>query len=306
MEQAINFNNVHNVFADHFFVDLQRLIIALKDRYSSNPVDRVGALLYFCIHPPEDPGNALQVAKTALPAYRSDETPEEAWKRLVCATAQVWTTECSYCISPGHFAQQLMELFPHPSAAHWFPSWTQLINYPDVSHQEPQLPDGIPPQMDCSLRLYGGHLYRGVTLRKIMDPENGHGIIPYLATAGGSNYAVTLRTTADLPQHAQPAICSEELYVLIDLTPCEKRNNKNLNPIPAYRSHLLILCRELTTRYQFRRVTNLKWKGEEPKSWLPFLPDLAPKSCPVCRANEQWGKPSTQWLWDPSLNVTIQ
>lgn len=316
LKQAIDIS-VLETWSTHFDLDLSRLIIALQDRCSSFPVDRVGSLLYFCIHPPED----THLTSSILPAYHYNENPELAWQRLVHAASHIWTTACGDCPPGGHFVEQLLTLFPHPSAEHWFPSWTQLMSYPDVSLQEPQLPDGIAPQMDCSMRLNGGHLYRGVKLKMVTD----HDRIAYAATitTPESSNSVILYPTNSAPEQA--VIDPEEQYVLLDLTPFVT-STWQPKPIPARKSHLLVLCRELTKwqqpappsqstpqpadvyDYRLRRVTSLKWDSGSEVSWLPFTSDLIPSQSGVFNTDPttNYARIRTLWLWDPSIIVTLQ
>ena len=269
------------------------------------------------MHEPEIPSLARP-----LPAYHSDECPDVAWTRLVHASAVVYSSYCTWCsqgdrVNSNHFVAQLMRLFPNPSAQHWFPSWAQVMKYPDVTLKEPQLPDGIKPDIDCSLRLYGGHLYRGVTLTKCRPHSES------IATHTGETFiakhdagrSVILRSHSPVrPLEAWPIIefSPAERYVLIDLEPhC---------PLTARVLHSLVVCRELTAwnpprsdwdgeitveelkdpdayQYRLRRVTSLQC--EEP-GWLPFPADLqSPNGGNVIEEEDVF-------FWDPSIVVTLQ
>lgn len=305
-------------------LNMHKLLIALQDRCASNPVDVVGGILYFCMHEPEIPSLARP-----FPAYHSGECPDVAWTRLVHASAQVSTGQCLRCIGqPGlrgdkHFVAQLLRLFPHPSAQHWFPSWAQVMKYPDVTLKEPQLPDGVKPDMDCSLRLYGGRLYRGVTLTKCKLRPEAIASTPthtreIFRVTNGKGSSIILRPHR--PAHAPeqwPIIEFDpaEQYVLVDLEPQAPCGGS-----VTRESHSLVVCRELTAwkpprngwdgritveelkdpgayHYRLRRVTSLDY---EKPGWLPFSADL---QCPG-RRNVLEGR--DVYFWDPSIVVTLQ
>ena len=296
---------------------MHKLLIALQDRCYSNPVDVVGGILYFCMHEPEIPSLARP-----YPAYYSGECPDVAWTRLVHASAQVSTGQCWRCIGgPGlrgdkHFVAQLLRLFPHPSAQHWFPSWAQVMKYPDVTLKEPQISDGVKPDKDCSLRLYGGRLYRGVTLTKCNQPAT-HIRETFRATndAGQSIILRPHSTVHALEQCPTIEFDLAEQYVLVDLEP-QAPCGESVSREP----HSLVVCRELTVwkpprsnwdgritvenlkdpsayHYRLRRVTSLE---HEKPGWLPFPADL---QCPNHR-NMLEGR--DVYFWDPSIVVTLQ
>ena len=55
-------------------------------------------------------------------------------------------------------------------------------HWPGVILKELQLSDGIKPVIDLPLRLYGGRLYRGVTLTKAITPTPTHTGETFIAT----------------------------------------------------------------------------------------------------------------------------
>lgn len=264
-------------------MNLPNLIRSMQTRFASNPVDRVGGMLYFCAHPPQAKATSMIQGAVSerdwtgknyghLPAYGRTESPEDGWLRLVHATAEVWTIECQlwnaghnpHSINRHvHFADQLLTLFPHPSGEHWFPSWNQLMAYPDVSLREPQLPDGVPPKIECALRLQGGYLYRQIRLRR----ANIDGIDSYLAseqscpTLEDSETHLTPLQVNLYPYNNSwghhPEIDENQSYVLIDITTIPETNRLGQMYITTPRwigmhktptdkvPHILILCREL-------------------------------------------------------------
>ena len=330
MRQAINLENGSYNHRHRFSLNLPFLITStsIQGRRSSNPVDRVGSLLYFCTHSPELPSHSQH-----LPAYDPKERPAQAWNRLVqaCAAASVWTVECGDCSRRNHFVEQLLDLFPHPSAQHWFPSWEQLLKYPDVSAQEEQIPDNVPPEVNWALRLYGGYLCRNVTIQ-LLDSHLANPVYVVahfpdksIHDSGGSMELYANQEVAGIPFIQD----TSARYVLIDITPHRAaRHDPTLDLDPEMLLiHTIVLCRELTAwkpprsnwidwaegmtprslqdpnsyQYRLRRVTTLKGYTylRTKCKWLPFTQaDLRPRQCKI--------EGKTVHFWDPSIVVTLQ
>ena len=170
------------------------------------------------------------------------------------------------------------------------PSWAQVMKYPDISLQEQQLPDGVKPDIDCSLRLYGERLYRGITLTKCGGTHTSE-LEAFIATNGAGRSAI-LRPHAPVSMLLQFPIIefdSTERYVLIDLQP----RNKYVG-FQGFQGFHSVVCRELTAwkpprndwgsnimveelndpdayQYMLRRVTTLEC---EKPGLLPFAADL--------------------------------
>ena len=260
---------------DTWGLDLHRLLIAMRNRSASNPVDQVGGLLYFCMHEPEIPWLAQP-----LPTYHPAEGAETAWARSVHAYAQVpvYTNKClnSRCQvrnaiprPDNHFATQLLELFPYPSAQHWFPSWTQVRSYPDMISQEAQW-EGK-PEAKYELRLYGGKLYRGITLR------NGTAGAFTASNDAGQSIILQLHQTRD--PRSQRAIIEfdpAERYVLINLAPFNQLER------------LYSVLEKMSHENPLWDTANV---GLREYSWRHSLV--------VCKELADWKPPRTQW--DPRL-----
>lgn len=293
-------------------------------RSASNPVDLIGGMLYLCKHDAQDP-----TLRCGLPTYIPSEEPGKAWERLVHAVAQVLTTMCE-CISceyaDGPFTIQLMRLFPHPSRAHWFPSWSQVLQFPDVSVREPQRPDGEEPDADLSLRIYGGMIHHGIKLVQYPEMKSF-----YIASGLGEDgqprksMLISLVTSAgptvDLsgPPPADDRIFNKNSathslldglidpdypYVLLNLAPCRPHSS-----CPAVNTQSVVVCREITPwkspaalrgkgevyEYRLRRVTTLDVFDSD-HEWLPF------KSALEMRLSDT----TYLYSWDSPIKVMLQ
>jgi len=117
------------------------------------------------------------------------------------------------------------------------------MKYPDVTLKEPQLPDGVKLDIACSLRLYGGRLYRRVSVSKCTtsDPINIKATFIAINDVGQS---IILRSHSPVhPLQQWPIIEFDptERYVLIDLEP---RGHEA--EIEDSIVHSVVVCRELT------------------------------------------------------------
>jgi len=195
----------------------------------------------------------------------------------------------------------LLMLFPNPGPEHWYPTWNQFMDFPELTY-EPQLPDRTPPQANTPLILNSGRLYRGCTLHQVLDRfgEPASYSVTQANSVGesGSNLpwdGVRLgpTTAGGLPQISTDA---GQTYVIIDITPTSIiLRDSSLEP--AWLCHILLICRELSPwiqpeddppervrariigptgnlvkedrpRYLLRRVSTLQWMATS-KTWLP-------------------------------------
>ena len=208
----------------------------------------------------------------------------------------------------------LLTLFPNPGPEHWYPTWDQFMDFPELSY-EPQLPDGACTQANTALRVNSGQLYRGCMLHQVLDRFGEP--VSYSVTqadavggGGGWNDVRLMPTTAGgLPQIPTDA---GQTYVIIDITPTSILTDWSLEP--AWLCHILLVCRELspwaqpeedpparvTVRrigpveenrpsYHLRRVSTLQWMATN-KTWLPVEKCLASRRVPQFEAgiSVQW------------------
>lgn len=310
------------------------LLLVLGGRCATQSVDIVAALLYFCVH---SAGQAE--VDLPLPIYQATERPSMAWTRLVQAASQLCTfssgyqcTECRQsCPSNSSFVHQLLLLFPHPSAQHWFPSWHQVRAYPDVSSREPQLPDGLPPKLECEMRLYGGYLYRDVTVFQKPCPKD-HQMVQYniVATAHGGRLVTIPMCSSPLEwEKGGPRLLPGQRYVLIDIT-CSLATQ-----LYTPDNIVIVVCRELTEwkpprvnweqdftdaslldpeahEYRLRRVTTLEYQvppyslWSDRDDWFPLCPDLQPSEIQLNQSGFEHLGGRTVFFWDPSIIVKLQ
>ena len=150
---------------DHSRIDipnLRTLFLAIRDRHSSKPIDKVWAIAF----PFQKLGNVN--FHVTFPIYDPSTPVSVAWGRLISSiTSTKWDVEDfgdfqSYSTDETTTTQLLCN-FPHPSKHHWFPSWTQVLQYPDVSIRDHD-PTPVPRDMDCSLRIVSGRIYRDCSL----------------------------------------------------------------------------------------------------------------------------------------------
>ena len=207
---------------------------------------------------------------------------------------------------------QLLCLFPHPSKHHWFPSWTQVQQYPDVSVRDGDPRDSDPRDsdpsqttsgIDYSLRIMFGRIYRGCSLQLIKPPTPGTKAI-YCSTMDGKD-AQLVATVPGIELH----IDSRIKYVLVDISPDFSLWPRNLSQrcwdtdeghphLPIWPKSVIIVCEEVDTfasehppaviEYRLRRVTTLEWECRQPDKpdgcWLPFKPSLEHMRSIVCSA----------------------
>ena len=305
--------------------DLNALLLGVRKRHSSNPIDKMCAIAFpfmKCTY-----GTYLM----ALPIYDSSTPTSVAWEKLISSLASTTMTldEGALMFYPidfddGHSeydqsqslslpytaTAQLLCLFPHPSKHHWFPSWTQVQQYPDVSVRDGDPRDSDPRDsdprdsdpsqttsgMDFSLRIMSGRIYRGCSLRLIKPPTPETKAI-YCSTVDDKD-AQLVATVPGIELH----IDSKSKYVLVDISPdlslwpdndfntC-KNTDEGHEHLPIWPKSVIIVCLECPSadmNYRLRRITTLEWECREPGKaggcWLPFEPSLEHMRSIVCSA----------------------
>ena len=195
---------------------------------------------------------------------------------------------------------QLLRLFPHPSRHHWFPSWTQVQQYPDVSIRDDDQgsdPVLVAGNMDYSLRIMSGRIYRGCSLQLTQSPTLEKKAI-YCSTISGKD-AQLEATVPGIDLNINP----QGNYVLVDISPdsslwpfgneefsesnihllhrildCCKETDEGHHHPPVWNKSVILVCEEVDTpaqpitdtapvtkgsltmiRYRLRRVTTLEW-----------------------------------------------
>ena len=271
--------------------NLHTLFLALRDRHSSNPIDKVCAIAF----PFQKRGDGN--FRVTFPIYDPSTPVSVAWGRLISSIASA-RMEPGVC--KDHLLTttvQLLCLFPHPSKHHWFPSWAQVRQYPDVSIRDN---DSIPVlrDMDYSLRIVSGRIYRGCSLELKHSPTSD-GVAAYYCSMGmGHNIVELVATVPGVELDLDP----RSRYVLVDISPeyslccMEHRCHEDMQGHvhePIWERSVIIVCEEVdnlehaqpvqaTTyspaivRYRLRRVTTLYWIAQQQgcKDWLPFRPSL--------------------------------
>ena len=296
--------------------DLNALLRGMRQRHSSNPIDKVCAIAFLFMK-----CNYTWDPIITLPIYDSNTTTSVAWEKLISSLASTtidfeeralvvnvrgkWSVEALWSlVLPYTATAQLLCLFPHPSKHHWFPSWSQVQQYPDVSERDSdasqsQTTSGI----DYSLRIMSGRIYRGCSLQLIKPPTPGTKAI-YCSTMDGKD----AQLEATVPG-IELYIDSRIKYVLVDISPdpslwphnfaktC-KNTDKGHEHLPLWLKSVIIVCEEVdtlalecppaVTEYRLRRVTTLEWEcrpsGKPSGCWLPFEPSLAHMRSIVCNA----------------------
>ena len=134
-------------------VDLDALLRAMRGRHSSSPIDKVCAIAF-----PFQKRRFDNFDNITFPIYDSNTPVSVAWERLISSIASakmnhdelVGSGRGDTVILLRTPTIQLLCLFPHPSRHHWFPSWAQVQQYPDVSVRDND-PDPDAGDMDVTL-----------------------------------------------------------------------------------------------------------------------------------------------------------
>ncbi|RPB25477.1 hypothetical protein L211DRAFT_847844 [Terfezia boudieri ATCC MYA-4762] len=188
-------------------------------------------------------------------------------------------------------AMQLLRLFPHPSVDHWFPSWEQVMRYPDVSLAASRrgYEAELPPRTDRSLRLYNARIYRECIVHGAQFPVaaghagSRHCIVSKRGPNGQLQQLTMASPSGEIPSELLNKTYEDRQYVLVDITTHHVTNEAlSRLRVPMWKTHLILICRELSpfqlppptlagfepdparpqdTRHQYhlRRVTTLEW-----------------------------------------------
>ena len=252
-----------------------------------------------------------------LPIYDLNTPTSVAWEKLIWSLASTrmdfdewrlelyldgnWELELFKSLGlPYTPTAQLLRLFPHPSKHHWFPSWSQVQQYPDVSVRDSDPRDSDPSQttsgIDYSLRIMFGRIYRGCSLQLIKPPTPETKAI-YCSTMDGKD-AQLVATVPGIELH----IDSRIKYVLVDISPDPSLwplnsaytcldTDEGHEHLPIWPKSVIIVCLECPSadmNYRLRRITTLEWECRQPgnpdRYWLPFEPSLEHMRSIVCSA----------------------
>lgn len=140
--------------------NILRLVQEMKRRCATKDLDRIGGIMYLLLT-----GEHRQT----LPIYDENSSSETAWKRAIGTIVQASMIplpdgEVSQGVEDNFneddaAAWSLFTQFPYPSAGHWFPSWNQVINFPEKVLREDQIDPGT-SYSNTHLRLDGTVFYR--------------------------------------------------------------------------------------------------------------------------------------------------
>ena len=205
--------------------DLTALLRAMCGRHSSNPVDKVCAISL-----PFQKRESHNYESVIFPMYDPSTPVSAAWEQLISSITSTKMEPNTLPLATLEYrvfdyddlrpvsqtpTVQLLRLFPHPSRHHWFPSWAQVQQYPDVSVREN---DSVPVTegMDCSLRIMSGRIYQGCTLQLIQPPTPKRKAV-YRCTMEGRDGrdAQLVATVPGIELDIDP----RRTYVLIDISP---------------------------------------------------------------------------------------
>ena len=246
-----------------------------------------------------------------LPIYDSNTPTSVAWEKVISSLASTTMTLDEVALPlhqnykhqfkslslPYTATAQLLCLFPHPSKHHWFPSWSQVQQYPNVSVRDSDPRDSDPSQttsgIDLSLRIMSGRIYRGCSLRLIKSPTPETKAI-YCSTVDGKD----AQLVATVPG-IELDIDSKSKYVLVDISPdlslwphndvhtCFDTDEGHEH-LPIWPKSVIIVCLECPSadmKYRLRRITTLEWEVDG--CWLPFEPSLEHMRSIVCSAKSR-------------------
>ena len=284
--------------------NLHTLLLTIHDRHSSNPIDKVCAIAFpfqKCVN-----GDF----HVTFPIYDPSTPVSVAWGRLISSIASTKWDVIDYGDFQSYSSKkttttQLLCSFPHPSKHHWFPSWTQVLQYPDVSIRDND-PTPVPRDMDCSLRILSGRIYRDCSLER-KRRHTSKGEAAYHCSMGmGSKSAELVATVPGIELDIDPS----SRYVLVDISPdqslmCRKLENQHAHE-PTWGKSVIIVCEEVDdlahaqpvrvtkkgspaiVRYRLRRVTTLycstfQW-GD--MNWMPFELSLEYTKSAACGGPE--------------------
>ena len=250
--------------------DLNALLISMRGRHSSNLIDKVCAIAF-----PFQKHGSFNIHNVTLPIYDPNTPPSVAWERLISTIASAKME--SDVVRRNNDIQrtttiQLLCLFPHPSRHHWFPSWTQVLQYPDRDND----PIPVSGDMDYSLRIVSGRIYRGCSLKLHQSPTSEREASYHCSMGMNSEISELVATVPGIELN----IDSSSWYVLADISPDHSLGPSkevghyhmdlvgHVHP-PLRRKSVIIVCKEVDVevitsspailRYSLRRITTLEW-----------------------------------------------
>ena len=263
--------------------DLDAILLAMCGRYSSKPIDKVYSIAFlFQRH-----GYLGLERNVIVPIYDPSTTASVAWGRLISSIASIDMADffvyyplTSQGETPKHVRQtptvQLLRLFPHPSRHHWFPSWTQVQQYPNISVRDDD-PALITGGTNYSLHIKSGRIYHGCSLELVprFQPLTSGEKSIYRCTMNGNEDAWLMATVPGI----ELDIDSGSKYVLVDISPDRslwpmedqkcKETDKGHKHQPVWLESVILVCKEVDKlptkhssgiiRYRLRRVTTLEW-----------------------------------------------
>ena len=278
--------------------NLDVLLRSLNGPYSSNPIDKVCSVVFAFQRRGPYPG-----IRMTLPIYDPGIPILEAWDQFISIIASTYVDpldinrprgEQENLVLASHPPTiQLLRLFPHPSRHHWFPTWAQVQQYPDVSVRDndpdhafvPDIQsDSLPwyrshawlrdyikkptrkKDMDHRLHIVYGRIYRGCSLQLTQSPTPEKRAI-YSCTMGDRD----AQLVATVPGIELP-INTATKYVLVDISPdtsswrddgvlgCEEERVGHQH-LPIWQESVVLVCEEVDTLPQ-PTIANYLWKME--------------------------------------------
>ena len=224
--------------------NMDALLRSMRRRHSSNLIDKVCSLAF----PFQRLGYDLP--KVTFPIYDPGIPISVAWNQLISSIASLDVDFQD--LYGGDLRQanhtptvQLLCLFSHPSRHYWFPSWTQVQQYPDVSVRDNDdlglftkgltyltrmlrstgmlrtsghcrddlLPTHFFYPVDSSLHIVSGRIYRGCSLQ-LTQPRTPEKQAIYFCTMDDKG-AQLVATVPGIKLHIDPT----RKYVLVDISP---------------------------------------------------------------------------------------
>lgn len=219
---------------------------------------------------------------SCIPLYQRNEDPALAWQRY-------WFAHSKSSNDLSDFCANLLCLFPHPSANHYFPSWAQVQDFPNILFEAegsdpmieiPSGRDGSPeiPQ-GCGINFQFGWIFKGVRFERLSsDTAKTVHVVPEEGKIYGSPGNLEAVSTTDDGLLHLGRLVEEARYTLFAPMVHRVRNmnghltrrflgNKPLRP--SWHGLIFYVCRELGTNdftrddrphrcLHLRRVTTLK------------------------------------------------
>ena len=283
--------------------NLSTLLLAMRGRHSSNPIDKICAIAF-----PFQKRAARNSHKVTFPIYDPNTLISVAWERLISTIASAKMEKDDWFRSTfiRTTTIQLLCVFPHPSRHHWFPSWAQVQQYPDVSGKEDDDPVPVAGDIDYSLRIMSGRIYRGCSL-KLKQPPTPNVRAVYHCYRDSK----LVELVATVPG-IELNIDSGTKYVLVNISPDHSLRHCRRDLVghvhqPIWDESVIIVCQEVDSlahaqpvqvttgspailRYRLRRITTLLYNTSR-VHWFPVKPSLEHMRSVVCSAEVSKERP---------------